>query len=51
MKSGIGVFLVLIIHRESTKDAIKKGIKIYRCKATELKIHTIKKPRYALKAR
>ena len=35
--------LVLIIHGESTKDVINKGMKIYRCKANELKIHTIKK--------
>jgi predicted RNA-binding protein Jag len=40
--------IAVIINGKSTKDAINKGMKIYRCKAGELKIHTIKKPKHAL---
>lgn len=38
----------MIIRGESINDAINKGMKIYKCKADDLKVHTIKEPRYAL---
>ena len=38
----------MIIRGESINDAINKGMKIYKCKADDLKVHTIKRPRYAL---
>ena len=38
----------MIIRGESINDAINMGMKIYKCKADDLKVYTIRKPRYVL---
>jgi hypothetical protein len=38
----------MIIYGGSIKEAINKGMKIYKCEANDLRIHTIKEPRLVL---